>query len=126
MITAFHISLILRFLTIILILSSIFELAYTLQLLTHNSLHFYNILHNTLHFTCEHKQGLALPYSLLFLAEQAELQVDVVELPDEFSTGPFDDHRPPLQPHLDCSAAQQEETRSKNTNQSQNNYLLFE
>lgn len=39
-------------------------------------------------------------YLLLFLAQEAELQVDVVELSDEFSTGPFDHHCPALQPDL--------------------------
>ncbi|KAF3852115.1 hypothetical protein F7725_005470 [Dissostichus mawsoni] len=42
------------------------------------------------------------PYLLLFLAQQTELQVDVVKLPDEFATGPLDSDCPPLQPHLDC------------------------
>lgn len=35
-------------------------------------------------------------YLFLFLAQKAELQVDVVELPDEFSTGSLDNHCPPL------------------------------
>lgn len=43
----------------------------------------------------------ASSYLFVFLAQQAELQVDVVELPVEFATGPFDHHWPPLQPHLD-------------------------
>lgn len=41
-------------------------------------------------------------YLFLFLAEKAELQVNVVELPHEFSTGTLDNNCPPLQPHLDC------------------------
>lgn len=45
----------------------------------------------------------AHPYLLLFLAQQAELQVDVVELSGEFATGPLDNHCPALQPHLDCT-----------------------
>lgn len=40
-------------------------------------------------------------YLLLFLAQQRELQVDVVELPGELTTGPFDHHCSPLQPDLD-------------------------
>lgn len=48
-----------------------------------------------------HVTASIAPYLLLFLAQQAELQVDVVELPDEFPTGSLDDHRPALQPHLD-------------------------
>lgn len=35
-------------------------------------------------------------YLFLFLPQKAELQVDVVELPDEFSTGSLDNHCPPL------------------------------
>merc|ERR1719309_621588 len=36
-----------------------------------------------------------------FFAQQTELQVDVVERPDELATGPLDNNCPPLQPHLD-------------------------
>ncbi len=63
---------------------------------------------STLHFA-----SFQAPYRLLFLAQQAELQVDVVELPDEFATGPLDDHRPPLQPHLDCPTTQRGERGEK-------------
>lgn len=55
---------------------------------------------------------LAPSYLLLFLAQKAELQVDVVELPDEFSTGSLDNHCPPLQPHLDCATTQQREIKT--------------
>lgn len=41
-------------------------------------------------------------YLLLLLAEQTELQVNVVELPFESTPGTFDDDRPPLQSNLDC------------------------
>lgn len=48
------------------------------------------------------KLGTLISYLFVLLAQKAKLQVDVVELPDEFPAGPLDDDRPPLQPHLDC------------------------
>lgn len=47
-------------------------------------------------------------YLFLFLAQEAELQVDVVELPHEFSTGSLDSHCPPLQLYLDCADTQKQ------------------
>ena len=38
---------------------------------------------------------------LVFLSQEAELQVDVVELPAECAPGSFDDDRPALQLNLD-------------------------
>lgn len=49
----------------------------------------------------------------VLLAQKAKLQVDVVELPDEFSAGPLDDDRPPLQPHLDCYHRTDQQVRNQ-------------
>lgn len=48
------------------------------------------------------RQLLSSPYLFVLLAQKAKLQVDVVELPDEFATGSLDSDCPPLQPNLDC------------------------
>lgn len=49
-----------------------------------------------------YRQPLSSPYLFVLLAQKAKLQVDVVELPDEFATGSLDSDCPPLQPNLDC------------------------
>lgn len=53
------------------------------------------------------RQRLFSPYLSALLAQKAKLQVDVVELPDEFAAGSLDNYCPPLQPHLDCYHTEQ-------------------
>lgn len=57
--------------------------------------------HRSVHWFVLHCISSLAPYLLLFLAQKTEFQVDVVELPDEFATGPLDSHCPALQPHFD-------------------------
>ncbi|TNN69394.1 hypothetical protein EYF80_020395 [Liparis tanakae] len=52
--------------------------------------------------------SMSLPSSTSSSFWETELQVDVVELPDEFSAGPLDSYCPPLQPHLDCEKDREE------------------
>lgn len=44
---------------------------------------------------------------LLFLAKEAELQVNVVELPAESTSGALDNDSPPLQSNLNCKFIEQ-------------------
>lgn len=56
------------------------------------------------------RQLLFSPYLFVLLAQKAKLQVDVVELPDEFAAGSLDRDCPPLQPNFDCYRTEQMNT----------------